>query len=153
MSDFLLSYGVASYITQNILIVPFQADFYMDVIEALRADILQKIHQNPMLKGLIIDLSNMPLIDVQNMKMLEKTLQMATLLGVTGFLVGIKPSVTLALVELGYEPGGLNTALSIEQASELILDATTNEDIVEEAELMGDEAAFQVDDNEPCDEH
>ena len=63
MSDFLLSYGIASYVSQNILIIPFQADFYVEVIEALRQDILKQIHNKPEIKGLIIDLSKVKLID------------------------------------------------------------------------------------------
>ena len=117
MSDFLLSYGVASYVSQNILIVPFQADFYVEVIDALRKDILQLLHVRPEIKHLIIDVSKANLIDLQNINDLEQTLNMARILGVTGFLVGIKPTVTLALMELGYEPGALNTALNIEQAT------------------------------------
>ena len=117
MSDFLLSYGIASYISQKILIVPFQADFYREVILALRNDILQQLHSKQDIKGLIIDLSNVTLIDLQNMNDLEQTLNMASVLGVTGFLVGIQPNVTLALLELGYEPNHLHTALDIERAS------------------------------------
>ena len=117
MSDFLLSYGVATYVSQNILIVPFQADFFVEVIDALRNEILRFLHIRPEIKHLIIDVSKIYLIDLQNMKDLEQTLDMARILGVTGFLVGIKPTVTLALMELGYEPGSFNTALNIEQAT------------------------------------
>ena len=154
MSDFLLSYGVVSYISQNILIVPFQADFYVEVIEALRLEILQQLHLNPAIKGLIIDLSKVDIVDVQNMKSLEKSLHMATILGVTGFLVGINPSVTLALVALGYEPGQLKTALSIERATLFISQVITSQDMLnEELSACCDDEVLQIDDIETRDEY
>ena len=128
MSDFLLSYGVSSYISREILIVLFQADFYVEVIEALRKDILNQLHTKPEIKGLVIDLSKINLIDLHNMKALEQTLHMAAILGVVGFLVGLQPSVTLALVELGYEPELLNTALTIERAMFYIHQAIKTEE-------------------------
>ncbi|MDF1757961.1 MAG: STAS domain-containing protein [Legionellaceae bacterium] len=114
MSDELLSYGVVSYVSQNILIVPFQADFYDEIIRLLRNDVLNKVHESPELNGLILDLSNIKLIDSSNMKTLENTLDMASLLGVTTCLTGIQPQVALILAELGYDPSGINTSLSIE---------------------------------------
>lgn len=120
MSNLLAGYGIASYISQDILIVPFQADFYKEVLEALRQDILQKLHHNPDIKGLIIDLSRTNLIDLKDMKALESIQQMAHVLGVTTYLTGIQPSVTLTLVELGYDPKQINAALNISRATELI---------------------------------
>lgn len=120
MSDFLLSYGVASYVTQNILIIPFQADFYTEVILAFRQDILRQIYTHTNIKGLIIDLSTVNLIDMQNMRVIEELVSMVNMLGVISYLVGIKPAVTMALVELEYASERLNTALTIEQASRAI---------------------------------
>lgn len=120
MSDFLLSSGVATYISQDILIVPFQADFYVEVVAAFQQDILLQLHRNSTIKGLIIDLSKDSLLDFQNMHVLEQTLDMAAMFGVIGFLVGIQPNVTLALIELGYEQKHLCTALTIERATTAI---------------------------------
>ncbi len=129
MSEFLLSSGVASYISQNILIVPFQADFYDEVIAALQQDVLQQLQRNAGIRGLIIDLSNVNLLDFHNMAALKQTLDMAAMFGVMGFLVGIQPNVTLALVELGYEQGSLNTALNIERATVAIHKAINTREI------------------------
>ncbi len=151
MSDLLLSYGIASYVSQDILIVPFHADFYVEVIEALRQDILVQLHHNPDIKGLIIDLSKINVIDLHNMRALEQTLNMVAILGVTGFLVGIQPSVTLALVELGYNPEHLNTALSIERATFTIHHATKKPEIADEAlDMSYDDELDETDLNHVC---
>lgn len=120
MSDLLLSYGITSYISQNILIVPFQTDFYVEVLDVLQQEILLQLHNNHDIQGLVIDLSKVILIDLSNIKALQQSLEMASLLGVVGFLVGIQPSVTLALLELGYEPSKLHTAPNIEYAIKAI---------------------------------
>ena len=149
MSDFLLSYGVASYISQDILIVPFQADFYVEVIDALRQDILQQLHDTPDIKGLVIDLSNVNLIDLQDMNVLERTLDMAAVFDVMSFLVGIKPSVTLALIELGYDPKHLNSAPNIEQAILSIHHATkTLETHIEVSDMACDDVDDQAEEQE-----
>lgn len=116
MSNFLLSYGVASYVAENVLIVLFQADFYVEVTEALQQDLLKQLHTMPTLQGLIIDVSRVKLMDLHNMHTLENILNMTALLGVTGFLVGVQPVVTATLIELGYDPTHLNTARTVEQA-------------------------------------
>ncbi len=117
MSDTLIRYGIASYTSQKILIVPFQADFYSEVMEVLQRDILSSLHQTPDIKGLIIDVTNIKVMDLFNIKTLEKTLLMASMLGVESYLVGLQPQVTLTLIDLGYEIGKTKTALSIEQAT------------------------------------
>ncbi len=146
MTEFLLSHGVTSYVTQRVLIVPFQADFYQEVIAAMRQDILAQLHANPAIIGLVIDLSGVKLIDLANINMLEQTLSMASVLGVTGFLVGIQPSVTMALIALGYDPSSLNTALTIEQAILLIHQAHRSVEMLEN-EVLEEESMIEEDES------
>lgn len=138
MSDRLLKYGIASYVSEQILIVPFQTDFYQEVIVALREEILQKLQSTPDLQGLIIDLSQVKLLDLNDMEVLEQTVRMASIFGVMTLLVGLRPDVAMTLVQLGYE-GKINTALTITQAIEKINHETR-------AKLMCmDDALFDVD--------
>jgi rsbT antagonist protein RsbS len=134
MSDELSSFGIASYISRDILIIPFQADFYIEVLNALRNKVLTTLHENPNLKGMIVDVSQINIIDLNNMEALEKLCKMAKLLGVMPFLVGIKPNAALALIELGYTDSGLRMALDTEQAIFLIEEALVSEDQLDEDE-------------------
>ena len=64
MDNLLSSFGVVSYISEGILIVQLQSDLYTEVIEALRTDIVFKLHSTPQkIKGLIIDVSKINLLD------------------------------------------------------------------------------------------
>lgn len=120
MSDFLSSHGTSTYISQRILIVPFQSDFYKEVIDALRESILFQIKQFPDLIGLIIDISKLTVVDLENMKVLEDFLKMASVMGVEGYLTGVRPEVTRTLIDLDYKQGQLNTALDIDNAIKAI---------------------------------
>ncbi|MCX7120377.1 MAG: STAS domain-containing protein [Gammaproteobacteria bacterium] len=120
MSDLFLNFGIATYVSQHTLIVPFQNDFYSDAMEALRSDIAHKLHHTPGLKGLVVDVSQIALIDLENMKVLEDILKLGTVLGVTSYLTGLQSHLTQALVELGYEPGDFKTAPTIEKAMQAI---------------------------------
>ena len=122
MSDLLLSYGIASYVSADILFVPFQADFYTEVMEALQQDLSQQIHNNSRIKGLILDVSKVQLMDLHNMHTLEQLIELGNILGVPGFLVGVQPNVALTLIDLGYDPAHLNTVVNLERAVSLIRD-------------------------------
>lgn len=116
MSDLLTSYGVSSYVSQNILILPFQSDFFREVMEALKKEVLKEIHADPSIRGIILDVSKTRVIDLSNMQELESVLKMASVLGVKAYICGLQPEVTLALVNLGYDNNELNTCLNIEHA-------------------------------------
>lgn len=148
MSDILVSYGIATYVSRNVLIVPFQADFYDEVLQALQTDVLQQLHSHPDIQGLVIDVSKCRIIDKVNMQSLEAIFSMASILGVQTYLTGIQPQVTLALIELGYEPAGhFNTALTLESATQAILHHAhiKSEGI---AEGVGDEFSIRLDERE-----
>lgn len=120
MSELLISYGVYSYVSQNTLILPFQADFFTEVIQTLESEILKKIHTDRSIIGIILDLSKAKIIDLDNIQQLESVLKMAEILGVEAYLCGLRPDVTLTLVNLGYENKDLKTCLSIEHGITLI---------------------------------
>ena len=116
MSDLSLSFGIKTYVSQQTLIVPFQNDFYSDMIEALNIEVAYKLHHTPGLKGLIVDVSQITLIDLENMMVLEDILKLGNIFGVVSYLTGLQPQLTQALIELGYEPGDFKTAPTIENA-------------------------------------
>lgn len=131
MSKLLLNYGIASYINHNVLIIPFQSDFYSEVMDGLKRDVSQKLVSSNEIKGLILDLSKVKVIDLSNMRNIERLLDMAKIFGVQAYVSGIQPLVTMALIELGYEPWQLNSAINIEQAMDKILasSATSSSDL------------------------
>lgn len=100
--------------------MPFQSDFYEEVIDALRAEILARVHNNAHIKGVIIDVSQVHLMDLADIHVIEQIMSMATLLGISAVLSGLQPGVAMTLIELGYDNTHLHIALNIEKAQQLI---------------------------------
>lgn len=144
MSQALLSYGITSYISEGVLILPFQSDFYKEVIDALQTDILSKLRNNTEIRGLIVDVSNITIIDLFDMKLLEETLKMAEMLGATAYLTGLQPQVTLALVDLGYDPVDLRTELTIEKAMSRI-NQVLSESLPDDSQVITDDEIVEND--------
>jgi rsbT antagonist protein RsbS len=110
------SLHVGNYVSQQILICPIHSDLYDEVILAIRQQALKKIQNSFDLVGIVIDVSDVKVMDIHNMTAIEGTLKMAEMLGVKSCLSGLRPALALALVDLGYDSKRINVALNVEQA-------------------------------------
>ena len=127
MDNLLSSFGVVSYISEGILIVQLQSDLYTEVIEALRTDIVFKLHSTPQkIKGLIIDVSKINLLDCMDMAVLEKMLQVATALKIPAILSGVHRHIVMTLSDMGYNIKNITSTATIEQATKALQHDTTH---------------------------
>ena len=149
MSNLLLKYGIASYVSEDTLVVPFQVDLYAEVVQAFRQEILHQLYHKPELKGLILDVSHLFLLDVDDMEILEETLKMASVYDVEAYVVGVQADVALALIGLGYE-GKINTSPTVRQAIERIHNRTEAKQMHRMQEVLEQEEVMQ--DDEECQE-
>jgi hypothetical protein len=85
----------------------------------IRADILQKI-QASKIRGMLLDLSTVPVLDSPAFKILADTARMASLLGVASIFVGLQPGVVSSLVDLEVDIDGVCAALTMEDGFEQI---------------------------------
>lgn len=69
-------------------------------------------------RGLVLDVSALSLIDSFAAKILGETASIARQFGVKGVLVGVRPTVAVTLVELGIDLRHVETALTLELALE-----------------------------------
>jgi len=65
-------------------------------------------------KRAILDLTGCPYIDTQTAKALTETLRAVGLLGAKGYVVGMRPEVVKAIVNLGIGFEGAETSMSLE---------------------------------------
>ncbi len=84
--------------------------------KALQASIAQRLSVEREVRGLIVDVSALTLIDSFGAKVLGETASIASNFGAKSVLVGIRPPIATTLVELGIELGMLDTALTLESA-------------------------------------
>ena len=80
-------------------------------------DLLEKIYSTK-IKGVLIDISVLDIVDSFLGKILSDTSKMIKLLGAELVIVGMRPSVAITLVELDLQISGVSTALDIDQGIE-----------------------------------
>lgn len=68
------------------------------------------------IRGLVIDVSALTIVDSYAARVLEETAHVARSFGSKTVLVGLNPAVAITLVELGIDLGALDTALNLERA-------------------------------------
>lgn len=117
MKDLLMDTENAMSILRNCLVVTLQAELYDQTLWRLRTDILQKI-QATKVRGMILDLSTVRVLDSFAFNFLANTARMASLLGAASVFVGLQPGVVSSLVDLEVEIDDVRTALTLEDGFE-----------------------------------
>ena len=70
--------------------------------------------------GVIIDVAALDVVDSFASRTLSRIGDMARLRGATTVIVGIQPDVAFAMAALGMRPGGVRTALDLEEGLEML---------------------------------
>ncbi len=107
------------------IIVPIQIELDDIAAKRLQANILQKIEAIGA-RGLLVDVSALPIIDSFLGRVLIDTSRMACLMGAPMILTGLRKEVVMTLLHLGMGMIGLQTALCIEDGIE-VLNRSTGE--------------------------
>jgi len=100
-------------ISQGVVIAPLQVELYNDVLYSLKNDVL-KLIQEKSLNGLLLDLSQLTVIDFEIARQLEQLVKAATLLGAKCRVTGLQPGVVVALMEWDDIWQGIDTALNLD---------------------------------------
>ena len=109
--------AVALQLNQGCLVATLQFANDARVLERFRFDLLERLKTSEA-RAVVIDLSSIDLIDAAEFEHLRHTVEMATLLGASVVLVGIRAGVAAALVELPVDLRGINTALDLQAATQ-----------------------------------
>lgn len=111
--------GVAMHITRGCLVIPIQAELTDESALGIQGDILERA-KDPAVKGVIIDVSGVNIIDAYLGRVIFDTAKMVSLLGASAVITGFKPGVVASFIDLGIEAGGIRTAINIEQGLALL---------------------------------
>jgi rsbT antagonist protein RsbS len=101
------------------LIVSIQVSLSDDLVVGLKEDITRNIEEYGA-RGLIIDLSGIDLMDSYISRSIRDIALISKLMGVKTVISGMDPMVAMTLVEMGLEMDDVRTALSLEDAIELL---------------------------------
>lgn len=113
MKDKISLSRAAMHISRGCLIVPIQIELYDEIILRIQKDILERVKDTGV-KGVIIDVSGVEIIDSFLAQAICDTVIMVSMLGAATVLTGLKPEVAASLVDLDIEFKDIKTAMDIE---------------------------------------
>ncbi len=112
------------YINRDYLIVPIQTELRNEVVAQLQSDILENVREKR-LKGVIIDLAGVSLLDTYQARKIFDTGKMVKLMGAVTVFTSLSAGIAVSLIDLGFEPGEVHTAISLEDGAELLKEMIT----------------------------
>jgi len=107
--------GVAMQVSRGVVVASIQVDLDDDVIARFQQDLLECIHETGS-RGVILDVSGLETLDSEELAALRNIMVMTALMGAEPVLVGLRPGVVSALIEVGADIDGLNAAINLDAA-------------------------------------
>jgi len=126
---------VTMHITHGCLVVPIQVEISDEAMLEIQTEILEKVSQTGV-KGVIIDLAGVDILDSFLAQAFLDTGRMISLLGAGTVIVGLKPELVSALVDLGLEFKDILTAITVEQGFQKLRPIVEPEEKPEEIEEL-----------------
>lgn len=103
----------------DFLLVTIQMDVHDRTALQLQDDLTNEIAKRRS-KGVLIDISNLEVVDTFMGRVLSDIASMAKVLDAETVVVGMRPAVAMTLVELGLSLSSVVTALNLERGMDLL---------------------------------
>ena len=134
MTHFLEPNRIPIFQIGDCLLLTIQVDLEDRMIMTLKDDLAERIAKTHV-KGVLIDISALDVVDSFIGRMLANISAIARILDAATVIVGMRPAVAITLVELGMSLQGVRTALDVDRGMELIRRGA-GPDFSEEAERL-----------------
>jgi rsbT antagonist protein RsbS len=121
---------------QGCLVASIQIDLTEQVLDRFRRDLLDRI-AGTRVHGVVLDLSGVSVMDSTDFAMLRTTMTMASVMGADPIIVGLKPGIVSALMDMDVDTGDVRAALNLDHAL-TILGATAPSGATSELEPEAD---------------
>jgi rsbT antagonist protein RsbS len=99
----------------QVLIVPLHGDINDDGVLEFQGDLTARVAAEEV-RGVVIDISALDVVDSYMARVLNDTARMLRLLGARVVVCGVQPAVALTLVEMGSNLVDVPTAFNLERA-------------------------------------
>ena len=106
-------------VARGCVVASIQIDLDPEVLEQFRIDLLECV-QKSRANGVILDVSGIDILDLDDFNGLRSTMEMAEVLGARPILSGLNPGMVSALIDLGADPEGVNAVLNLDDAFKLL---------------------------------
>jgi len=110
------------------ILVPMQGEITDELAEQLSSEVLKVIYESGA-RGLVLDLTGVWIMDSHLCSVISNLAAAARLLGTPTIISGLSPEIAMTLQTMGVELEAVRTALSLEQALQMLgLDVRRDED-------------------------
>lgn len=99
----------------DVLFVSIQLDLHDALVAQFQQDTLEQLERGG-LRGLVVDVSAVGVLDTFTARSLAQTAEMARLMGARMIVSGLSPAVSMTLTEMGFDNRGFETALDANAA-------------------------------------
>lgn len=106
-------------VTRECLVASIQVDLTPDVLRRFQEDLLARIERTHA-RGVLLDLSGIEIMDGDDFDALRRVGEMARLMGAPSIMVGLRPGIVAALVDLDVAVDGMMATLDLESAFEVV---------------------------------
>lgn len=113
------SSAISVIVVRKTLMVTVPADPDDATVSALQEEVLRAMERLGA-KGTILDISKVETFDSFFARTVAETASMVSLMGGRTVVVGMRPSVAVTATQIGISLGGIETALSVERALDLL---------------------------------
>ena len=110
---------VTMYVTRGCLVVPIQVELEDSSMLHIQRDVLKRVNKTGV-KGVVIDVSGVAVIDSSLGRSIFDIARMVSLLGARAVITGLRPGVVASLMDLGFKPGNVPTAVSFEESLRML---------------------------------
>jgi rsbT antagonist protein RsbS len=106
-------------VSREVVVASIQVDLDEDVLARFQEDLLGRVHETGS-RAVILDVSGLETLDSSEFAALRRIIAAVKILGSDSVLVGLQPGVVSALIEVGADVDGLQTAIDLDAAFELL---------------------------------
>lgn len=128
---------ITMYETQGCLVVPIQQELAKEAAQNLQRSLLKQIYSKN-IKGVVIDLSGVEIIDSILWEIFSKTSQIINVIGLPSVISGLNPGVVASIIDLDLDINAITTALNLEDALEVLTQSAESD--IDDTELVEGQA-------------
>jgi rsbT antagonist protein RsbS len=102
-------------LSRNCIVASIQVDLTDEVLRRFRADLLEFLQRSGA-QAVILDLSGLEILDLEEFEALKHTMSMVSLMGARSIVAGLRPGVVSSLIELNADVEDIVAAFDLDDA-------------------------------------
>ncbi len=111
--------AIPMQIIQGCLVASVQVELTDDLLREFQQELLERIGRSHV-QGVVLDVSGVKVMDTLDFEMLCDTMKMASIMGATPIIVGIRPGIVSALIDMDVDVSRVSAGLNVDDALKML---------------------------------